>query len=235
MTSSLCNFYDAIYCINMSSRTDRWHKCIKQFEKFGITKNVKHVNAVQLESLEYPRKKLARAGCALSHMCCIENALANNYDKILILEDDWEPRYKPSEFEYAISIAHKELPDDWDLLYYGGNVVDAIRPQPLDRLSDNIWQVVGCASTHAIAYNRKIIKYMCNLGLSEQNISQWIDAHQAIDVYFINVVQTLFKSLIIGSLPILQAEDFSDIENTKVCYKSMMIERFRFFSEKINR
>ena len=28
------NFFDKIYCINLSERTDRWNECLKNFERY---------------------------------------------------------------------------------------------------------------------------------------------------------------------------------------------------------
>jgi hypothetical protein len=54
--------------------------------------------------------------------------------------------------------ALRELPEDWDILYLGANLVcwNNGEPQP-QRYSEHLFRVKAAWTTHAIAYNRKCV------------------------------------------------------------------------------
>jgi GR25 family glycosyltransferase involved in LPS biosynthesis len=56
-------------------------------------------------------------GCAISHITVWEDALKNNYENILVLEEDFQvlDRFLVDDF--------KSLPSDWDLFYLGKNTL----------------------------------------------------------------------------------------------------------------
>lgn len=46
LISKSFNFFDAIYCINLEFRNDRWESAIKEFEKIGIAKKIVKFRAI---------------------------------------------------------------------------------------------------------------------------------------------------------------------------------------------
>tara|TARA_Y100000590_G_scaffold171157_1_gene195781 strand:+ start:4237 stop:5013 length:777 start_codon:yes stop_codon:yes gene_type:complete len=57
-------------------------------------------------------------GCAISHIRIWEDAVKNNYDIVVIFEDD---AIIPLDFKEKINIIFKQLPEDWDMLLLGIN------------------------------------------------------------------------------------------------------------------
>lgn len=56
--------------------------------------------------------------------------------------------------------ALSELPDDWDILYLGANLLlwnNGSEPQP-ERVSEHLFRVRGAWTTHAVAYNKKCVR-----------------------------------------------------------------------------
>jgi hypothetical protein len=51
-----------------------------------------------------------------------------------------------------------ELPDDWNIVYLGANLVcwNNGEPEP-ERHSEHLWRVKAAWTTHAIGYNRKCV------------------------------------------------------------------------------
>ena len=45
--SNPLDFFDAIYCINLDERTDRWEHCLTEFEKLGISERVIRFSAIR--------------------------------------------------------------------------------------------------------------------------------------------------------------------------------------------
>jgi GR25 family glycosyltransferase involved in LPS biosynthesis len=57
-------------------------------------------------------------GCAISHIKIWEDAVRNNYDTVVIFEDD---AIIPPNFKEKINIVFNQLPKDWDMLLLGIN------------------------------------------------------------------------------------------------------------------
>ena len=129
-------YFDKIYCLNLDRRQDRWKKASEQFNRFNI--NVERWSAIDGDSLDnklldyynpdglkgeeasilgIPENKNA-IGCLLSHLEIIKNAKENNYNRILIFEDDV---ILCNNFLNKIKkISYK----DWNLMYLGSSQFD---------------------------------------------------------------------------------------------------------------
>ena len=63
------DFFDAIFCINLDKRPDRWIHAQEQFKKIGILDKVKRFSAIE--------RKDGRLGCIKSHLEIIKYAQKN--------------------------------------------------------------------------------------------------------------------------------------------------------------
>jgi len=104
----------------MDSRPDRYELALEEFKKLNI--DVERVSGIDGKNLSKGkfRGKDGAYGLLLTHIEILKDAILNNYDNILILEDDVtfiDGFYE--KFNKKIS----QLPDDWDLFYIGGNNV----------------------------------------------------------------------------------------------------------------
>ena len=86
----LCHF-EHIYIINLPERTDRKYEIIEQFKSIGIEISV-HPQ-IEFFSATRPTDKgefdsIGTKGCFLSHLNVLKDAKLQNYNRILILEDD---------------------------------------------------------------------------------------------------------------------------------------------------
>jgi hypothetical protein len=93
--------------INLPERTDRLIKFYERADTIGLT-NVKIVNGI--------RKHTPFHGIAEAHMECIKIAKANNWDKVLIMEDD--VMFSQGFTEYTTKVFN-DLPTNWDILLGG--------------------------------------------------------------------------------------------------------------------
>jgi len=87
ISDKINNFFDKIYCINLSSRTKRWKNVEKQFRKYNL--NVTRFEAINGKNL--PKNNIllqSELGCLHSHLEIFKEAKKNNFKKILIFEDD---------------------------------------------------------------------------------------------------------------------------------------------------
>ena len=115
---TLNDFFSKIYCINLDKRTDKYEDCKKEFEKLNI--DVTRISAVDGRAITVPNTRWSPGnyGLVLTNLQIYKDAIENNYDSILVLEDD--VMFIDNFYNYFFEKV-KSLPNDWDLLYLGGN------------------------------------------------------------------------------------------------------------------
>ena len=81
---SSLNYLDKILIINLKHREDRKNEILQELNKFQIEKD----KIIFIEAVY--NKEDGALGCTASHIKCMEYALNNNLDNVLILEDDYD-------------------------------------------------------------------------------------------------------------------------------------------------
>ena len=132
-------FFDAIYCINLDSRPDRWQEAVREFTLVGIADRVVRVAGITHAD--------PREGCRLSHMECVRRAEAADAQNVLIFEDDVVFRGFSTE-RLARSLDRLRAIADWELFYLGGYVLTT--PEDYGDLLR-----VPMAMTHAYVIHRR--------------------------------------------------------------------------------
>ena len=125
-------YFDKIYCINLDSRMDRWLRCQSRFIKLDM--EVSRFSAYnqnsplveeKFKALQSVKKKhfiknaissKKEMGCLLSHYKIIEDAIKNNYNRILVFEDDV---IFHKNFELEIEKISKI--QSWDMILLGAS------------------------------------------------------------------------------------------------------------------
>ncbi len=182
---TLNDHFDQIYCINLHKDSDKLANfarmashhdfTFKRIEAYPpnhelvqkIWKKIPEGSYFKPDSGSRRDEGLPAIGCTLSHIAALTDATKNNYQRILILEDDVIPS---STFK---SIMEEEFyfPKDWAFLYLGGNLDG--RTHLLEEYNDVFSRSTGIGGTYAWAikadYFKKCIKTIKN------NIWQPID------------------------------------------------------------
>jgi len=131
--SYLNQYYDKIYVLSVASAADRREQFNQHFEGlnysffYGADKNKFTINEVLEKGIfseELTRRhhrfsktmKHGEIACSWSHRMMYEDMLTNNYNRILIFEDDALP--DPEMIKKIPSIL-EEIPDDCELLMWG--------------------------------------------------------------------------------------------------------------------
>lgn len=204
------NIFDAIYCINLNKRSDRWKSMQDEFSKHEILNNVVRFSAVE--------KKDGRIGCLKSHIEILKLAKKNKYKNVLVFEDDI--KILVDNFSDITKTAFEQLPEKWDLFYLGANL-----HRQLPNYSDNLVKILQGFTTHAICYNESVYDEIIN---KFNNVNEIKSINDIIDVWLSNTIQSRFNSFLVRPLLITQKNTYSDIEKNNIDY-SFIEERYKKF------
>jgi|GEM_PF-626330 len=163
--------FDAIFCINLDDRTERWDHIERQASMLGILDRLQRISAVVTEHNHH-------VGCALSHRRAIELAKLQGLSNVLVLEDDASFLYDTHKF---LPKSMKELENaEWDLLFLGGHRWDT-RSGPTAPF-EYLEVPKAITTTHAIAYNSSIFnELLAELPDSVEEMHLWQEQNGAID------------------------------------------------------
>lgn len=215
---SLGTYFDKIYVLSLHKRQERFNLMKKRLDFCDIT-NYKKFEGVDGSVLNHLHKKLDNSNfvnssyiaCTVSHLSIYQDALQNNYEKILVLEDDCRIHRN----------ANKIFDDTWipdwdDLLYLGyiplNNDCSMWDYSNLNFMSsdtvipENLWGLYGYGITSKLM--RETIKVYNESFPME------------LDRYFVKKIQP--RSLSIAKSPQLFCADDGYSDNSKVVETGMM-------------
>ena len=154
---SAWDFFDAIYCINLDHREDRWAKVQEQFKSVGIADRVERFSAIEPKKQSFPFYRIGEEGCLLSHWRVMKKASAAGHQNFLVFEDDIE--FFNVDVEAALSAAIGDLPLAWQLLYLGASEWKGKRY----KFADSLNILDGAASSHSVCLNLTYFHYFNDL------------------------------------------------------------------------
>lgn len=209
-------YFDGKYCINLDRRNDRWvNNCLPQFKDIGIT--VERFSAVDGVDLDLPHGKTYNGELAgsYSHMKAIKQARDNGIERLLLLEDDV---VFIDEVNNKFSSLINNIPNDWDIIFFGGNHVGGQTP-----VNNGVVKLGGSYAIHACGINKKA--YDILIQHLETSIDRVVNNREhrytpsvAAD-YFLAKLHKVLNVYCFKPHLAWQLEDFSDIQQTKVNYK----------------
>jgi GR25 family glycosyltransferase involved in LPS biosynthesis len=196
--------FDAVYVINLESRTDRMEKVTDQlhflqipFERFnavhmdtveGLFKNLVHLN---------PLTSLSNSGylaCLLSHLSVYKTALDHGHKKILVLEDDL---FIHKDVKEKVGKFMTLVPNDWDMIYFGYlPLTDDLQNwthnhfEFIPNTSEMVFRGKGLWCTHAYAIREAFMKETIE-HYNTTLIKDWLE----IDRHFVLQQQKNFENI----------------------------------------
>jgi GR25 family glycosyltransferase involved in LPS biosynthesis len=225
---SICSFFDKVYCINLEERKDRWDLCEEKFKEYGITNYVRF-DGVKVNG-NLSSKKLGQIGCAASFYNVFKDASKNSYEKILVLEDDFDFTVSKDEIINNLDRAFKEMPENWDMFYLGANVMNEIMSNPIEKYSENLLKLNSGYALHSVCFSKEALNKILNFF---EGKGDWLENlmknYEAIDVFFAKDFQVSNKCFVWKDILCLQETAFSSIENAFFDYTNLMSNRFEYF------
>jgi glycosyl transferase family 25 len=198
------------YYINLEERPDRKRQIIQELSKIGIN-NPERFNAVKCSS--------GAIGCSISHLKCLEMAKQQNWEHVLIVEDD----IMFLNTEIFIKQFNKFLNNckEWDVVLIAGNNI------PPYKIIDDSYVKISrcqCAAGYFVknAYFDKLIE---NIKSGIDKLLREPNKHilYAIDKYWFDL-QLKDKWFLITPLTVVQREGYSNIEKKHTNYVNLMLD-----------
>lgn len=206
--NSISDIKHAFY-INLHSRPDRKQHVENQLKHIGI--NAERFNAIKMTN--------GALGCSFSHLKLIETAKSNNWEHILIIEDDilfTQPSVFVKQFNSFLS-NHK----DFDVVIISGN-----NCPPFVKIDETCVQVNRCQTTTCYLVKQHYYDTLINNfreGINKLMREPENHSLYAIDKYWFQL-QAVDKWYLIIPLTVTQREDYSDIEKRSTNYSRAMLD-----------
>jgi len=208
--TSLEDIKNAFY-INLDHRTDRKEHVTNQLTNLGL-QGFERFNAIKMEN--------GAVGCSMSHLKILQSAVQNNWDHVLIVEDDitfLDPALFKANFETFL----QRNGNNWDVILFAGNNMP-----PYDAIDDVCIKVKRCQTTTGYLVNGHYIKKLMEnvkMGLTQLIHKPASHAMYAIDKFWF-VLQAVDKWYLIIPPTVVQREDYSDIEKKRTNYQKIMMD-----------
>jgi GR25 family glycosyltransferase involved in LPS biosynthesis len=159
--------------INLERRKDRWQEMRQELSKvscldyqFFKAIDGQDILPIYNKALDTPNKH----ACLLSHKKAIQQAKENDYEQVLILEDDIEFCH---DFDKKFNIYYNSLPKDWGIAYLSYAVTPAINhlfPEA-SLIKDNIYKMNGSLGAWAYLVNNSMYDILINEFDREKNFT----------------------------------------------------------------
>jgi hypothetical protein len=151
-------------CINLDRRPARWRQMQLKFERSGIHA-VRRFSGFDGERLELPAHWAHTAGaygCLQSHLQVVREARRLGAASVLIFEDDV---VFDDQLERKFNACFRELPDDWDMLFFGALHKD----EPI-KVSDSVVRITQANSTYACALKATVFDDFIDLNSNTEDV-----------------------------------------------------------------
>ncbi len=216
---TLTNLFDFSCCINLDRRQDRWAECLEEFNKWDLT-NITRIPAIDSKTLpqSFPEiyknaeyRNMGHIGLILTNIQILEYAKQQKFSQILIMEDDIYLTPEVNNIESLIT----HVPEDWDMLYMGGNHNfhnKGHRTQPIT-INDHVVKCQHTFTTHCYAIKSHMYDIL---------ISKLSSFTTPIDVAYVDIQKSFNVYSIYPSIA-KQRAGFSDIENQVRDYNNWII------------
>lgn len=232
--NNIWNKIDAVCVINLDHRTDRW-EVLKEELSFLPEGKLHRISACWGKKLPTYGKGVlfrgcteeemlqwaGRAGCVLSHRKALAAAKQNNWDTVLILEDDAMLLDRLCGNVGNMILDTVEAQPEWDIIYpgfapYDDKGVFWNKCQTEEGKEVSVFRMLGPLNTHCMLISASGRDKLLQVLPEEKKIWSWLAFHLSYDSWIANDFGKRADVCIAGLYPIVcvQRESASDIELT---------------------
>lgn len=148
----MVNPFERTYLINLSRRPDRLERfretfpaCLGEFEIWPA------VDGNKIKAPRWWTNGPGAWGCYRSHLQVLEKCYQDNVESYIVFEDDAIFR---DGFESEFAAFMTELPHDWEMVYFGGQLTSD-NSHPPTKVSDHVYAPYTINRTHCFAVHRR--------------------------------------------------------------------------------
>jgi GR25 family glycosyltransferase involved in LPS biosynthesis len=141
--------FDKVYCINLKRRPERLLEFQQEVEKFdlGSFEVFPAIDGNNIKKTRTNSLKPSEQGLIESNLEIIKSCIKNKNKDVLIIEDDCVFTEEVLNLEDYFD----SLPEDWDMLYMGGNHNTHMNINPPTIINDKVCKLHHTFSTHFVA------------------------------------------------------------------------------------
>ena len=210
-TTPYFNFIEKVVYINLAERTDRKQNTERALSKYFQRSKIRRFDAI--------KHTTGGVGCGLSHIGALEMAIKENWENVLILEDDIE---FVDDIDNSHSILETIYKNKFDVILLGGSWATSKR---------NSYKLIKSSSALAYLVNKHYYKTLLdNFKESNANLARTI-AQNLYKLYALDVgwqsLQSRDKWFIVKPGMCYQRPSYSDIENKIVDYRDAFFKYHR--------
>jgi len=200
------DFVDQIYYINLAHRHDRKNQIESQINKLNLPSE----KITRIEAIKHQRGEI---GCGLSHIKALKEAKDNNYDNIIILEDDFEITTNTSLFKKKLNYFYNKYMD-YNICLLAGNIHRA------KKMDYTIYEALDVQTTSGYIINKRFfITLIENLETATEKLLKGERKETAaIDVWWKKLQGENKKFYLFIPKLGKQRAGYSDIENRNTNY-----------------
>lgn len=190
-------FFDKGYYINLDRRIDRKNHIESVLSSNGLLSFFERISGE--DSQHEPDPILKHHYCSLSHHKIINDALKNNYDKIIVFEDDFT-FYNCTEYK-GLDVIEQGLSQlqyipDWDIIFFGGYVFDLIEGNKIVKISENLLKVKNVLTLHGVGISKSgLQKISKHKPFKDAFIDAWVGKNDDMNKYIIYPFSSYQKNL----------------------------------------
>ena len=204
------------FYINLDERTDRLEHVRQELANMGIVAH--RIRAIKTQN--------GALGCALSHMRCLEEAIACNTPCVFICEDDITFTDPPLLRQNLAAFLGQGLA--WDVIIIGGNLVASFNEDNrvvLGAAAGPFCRVADCQTTTGYIVARHYYEtLLANFRESATALARGGPGREAaIDITWKRLQPTGTWYMILPAT-VTQYENYSDIEERVVDYRRLMLD-----------
>ena len=200
-----------VFYINLDERPDRKAYVEQQLASVGLDRVAQRFKAT--------KHMHGAIGCSISHYKCLMNAIVNDWDHVLICEDDitfTNPPLFVNQLNKCLS--NPEL--KWDVIMLAGN-----NTAPCTVIDDSCVKITRCVAATGYLVNKHYMRILADNmkeGATLFMKTPTLGIHYAVRTYFAHL-QHQDMWLLITPLTVTQQEGYSDIEKRHVKYHHLML------------
>lgn len=214
----LYDYFDCIQVLNLEQRPDRWRQFLSNLPMDWPFRPPQKLIAVDGSKIDYPsnwKSKHGAWGCYLSHLRILEVAIERELDSILVLEDD---AVFCKTFSKDVRSFFAELPEDWELIYLGGQHIELHLGLP-EKVSTWVYRPFNTNRTHAYAIRGREALRRIHSYLSEPK--NWTENHH-VD-HFLGAYQKSHDRVYVPmDWLVAQDDGLSDVTGSEVGFRSFL-------------